>query len=220
MGPHPLFANHVSPSPHFSFIQFSLSKLVGDWFWNILKCWNLVCSLICYDAPFNSYNHCKWVTMFLRSSIFGLVNNIKKFHFCKFKNWFFFQGIFFLVLWVHNTKNYLDSLKERKIIFLTCKNEARWWIGKWQTRRWKGRRITKRRPWSLQQQDHHCDHRHHHNHPQVKNKKENQLMSKKTMDALNTQLTLLVAQCLLEVDARSSQKSHESLKENKVTWKP
>jgi hypothetical protein len=42
-------------------------------------------------------------------------------------------------------------------------------------------------------------------------------MSKKTMDALNTQLTLLVAQCLLEVDARSSQKSHESLKENKVT---
>jgi hypothetical protein len=37
-------------------------------------------------------------------------------------------------------------------------------------------------------------------------------MSKKMMNAFNTQLTLLVVQRLLEVDARSSQKSHKSLK--------
>jgi hypothetical protein len=37
-------------------------------------------------------------------------------------------------------------------------------------------------------------------------------MSQKMMNAFNTQLTLLVVRRLLEVDARSSQKSHESLR--------
>jgi hypothetical protein len=40
----------------------------------------------------------------------------------------------------------------------------------------------------------------------------NKVVSKKTMSTLNTQLTLLVSQCPLEVDARSSRKSHKSLK--------
>jgi hypothetical protein len=36
-------------------------------------------------------------------------------------------------------------------------------------------------------------------------------MSKNTMITLNTQLILLATWCLLEVDARNSRKSHESL---------
>jgi len=40
----------------------------------------------------------------------------------------------------------------------------------------------------------------------------NKVMNKKTMTTLNTQLTLLVSQCLLEVDVRSLRKSHKSLK--------
>ncbi len=39
--------------------------------------------------------------------------------------------------------------------------------------------------------------------------------SKKNMSTRNAQLTLLVIQCLLEVDIRSSRKSHQSLKEKK-----
>jgi hypothetical protein len=44
-------------------------------------------------------------------------------------------------------------------------------------------------------------------------------MGKKTMNMLNTQLTLLVAQCLLEVDIRSIRKSHESLNKEKKNLK-
>jgi hypothetical protein len=40
----------------------------------------------------------------------------------------------------------------------------------------------------------------------------NKVVNKKTMSTLNTQLTLLAPQCLLEVDARSSRKSHKNLK--------
>jgi len=49
---------------HPIFLLFNLvfpSLLVID-LKTFLKCWNLVCNLIGYDAPFNSYNHCKWVT--------------------------------------------------------------------------------------------------------------------------------------------------------------
>ncbi len=48
-------------------------------------------------------------------------------------------------------------------------------------------------------------------------------MGKITMNMFDAQLTLLVAQCLLEVDIRNVRKSHESLnkkKKKKKTWKP
>jgi hypothetical protein len=47
----------------------------------------------------------------------------------------------------------------------------------------------------------------------------NKVVNKKTMSTLHTQLTLLAPQCLVEVDARSSRKSHKSLKEIKNNLK-
>jgi len=62
---------------------------------------------------------------------------------------------------------------------------------------------------------------HHHNYPHNKNKKEsqvmNKVMNKKIMSMSNTQLTLFVVQCILQVDARGSKKSHESFREKKTT---
>jgi hypothetical protein len=43
----------------------------------------------------------------------------------------------------------------------------------------------------------------------------NKMMNKKIMNVLNTQLSLLITWCLLEVDAKNFLKSHKSLKGKK-----
>jgi hypothetical protein len=43
----------------------------------------------------------------------------------------------------------------------------------------------------------------------------NKMMNKKIMNVLNTQLTLLITWCLLEIDAKNFLKSHKSLRGKK-----
>lgn len=55
---------------------------------------------------------------------------------------FSFQGVQFLDLRTFKTKK---RFIEKKFSFWTCKNGARWWVGRWWTRQCKGRKLTKRK---------------------------------------------------------------------------
>jgi hypothetical protein len=80
---------------------------------------------------------------------------------------------------------------------------------------------------SLEEDNCHHHHHHHHNHLYTKKKKKKKKsinvqgnkQKKKRMSMFKMQPTLLVFRWLLEVDARSSRKSHKSLREKENNLK-